>query len=201
MSPWDALGSSSFHGHFFFLWCFHFFPELSPAEPKLLSQPVSAENLSNTQPECEPGRWVLVLTYAWRSVTSLKREGGLGGGETGPDPALTFIWHRLFLLLRYADKLFLPKFLLLASGCLRGFLLLGCCSAGLLAERFWTPSAVPAQGNWGCLRISPVCFVDVGTEAQRGCASAQPHRDWGQPACCHTDHIAVALSSQKRPQR
>lgn len=52
------------------------------------------------------------------------------------------------LFLRYTDKLFLPKFFLLASGCLRGFLLLGCRSAdGLLAGRCWKPPPVPAQGN------------------------------------------------------
>lgn len=45
----------------------------------------------------------------------------------GPDTVLPFTG--LFLLHRDTDKLFLPEFLLLASGCLRGFLLLGCRSA------------------------------------------------------------------------
>lgn len=64
-------------------------------------------------------------------------------GGKGPDTALSFIY--LFLLLRYTNKLFLPKFFLLASGCLCGFLLLGCRPAeGLLEGRFWKPSTVAA---------------------------------------------------------
>lgn len=46
---------------------------------------------------------------------------------------------------RYTNKLFLPKLFLLASGCLRGFLLLGGCAAdGLLAGELRKLSPVPA---------------------------------------------------------
>ena len=37
MSPCYTFGFGSFPAHFFFLWWLHFFPELTPAEPKLLS--------------------------------------------------------------------------------------------------------------------------------------------------------------------
>lgn len=71
--------------------------------------------------------------------------GGVGGVQT---LRLHSPGYDLFLFLRYTDKLFLPEFFLLASGCLRGFLLLGCRSAdGLLAGRLWKPPTVPAQGN------------------------------------------------------
>lgn len=57
--------------------------------------------------------------------------GGAGGVQT---PALSFTWNNLFLLLRYPNKLLLPQFFLVASGLLRGLLLLGSRPAeGLLA--------------------------------------------------------------------
>lgn len=52
------------------------------------------------------------------------------------------------LLPRYTDKLLLPKFFLLATGCLCGFILLGCCAAEELpAKRVWKPPTVAAQGK------------------------------------------------------
>jgi hypothetical protein len=100
------------------------------------------------------------------------------------------------LLLRYPNKLFLPKFFLLASSCLRGFLLLGCCAAeGFLAERVWKPATVAAQGNGRYFQIHPVCFIDMEEEAWRGCAHPQPYRGvWPTRA------LSLITKPQKEPQ-